>query len=113
MRRLFLAALRPFLEVSLDVMSSEMLLPVAFLESFFGRGAYCSLESLDEPLPVLVALFSKLFRSLQRSALPAVYGVFWEMTLGFWRRFPNFVFDASDWPETILCGRVPAVRKAL
>ena len=99
------------------------------------------MESLDEPLPVLVALFSKLFlrclfwsvdaparsspggpdlhtsaglsRSLQRSALPAVYGVFWEMTLVFWRRFPNFVFDASDWPETIPCGRAPAARKAL
>ena len=34
-RRMLRVALRPFLEVSLDVMSSEMFLPVAFLESFF------------------------------------------------------------------------------
>ena len=33
--RMLRVALRPFLEVSLDVMSSEMFLPVAFLESFF------------------------------------------------------------------------------
>lgn len=52
LRRMSLAASETFLEVYLDVMFFEMLLPVVLFESCFCRVAYCSFGSLEGPLPV-------------------------------------------------------------